>query len=58
MNIGLNAYHKHRQPSQEMQSIWALKEKLIEEILNKKPELIKEALEFQTPEQLEEILYK
>lgn len=57
MNIGLNAYHKHSQPSQEMKDIWALKEKLINEIMTKKPELTKEALEFKTPEQLEEILY-
>lgn len=58
MNIGLRAYHKHSQPSQEMKDIWALKEKLIKHILNKKPELTKDVLEFKTPEQLEAILYK
>lgn len=56
-NGGMNAYNKHGQPSQEMQDIWALKEKLINEIIKKKPKLTKDVLEFKTPEQLEEILY-
>ena len=57
-NGGMNAYNKHGQPSEEMLGIWALKEKLIKHILNKKPELTKDVLEFKTPEQLEAILYK
>lgn len=55
-NGGMNAYNKHGLPSKEMLDIWVLKEKLIAKILNKRKDLTKQDLEFQTPEQLQLIL--
>jgi len=52
---GLNAYHKHKEPSEEMLEIWSKKKELIKRILELKEV---ESLETKTPEELESILDK
>lgn len=57
-NGGMNAYHKHKEPSEEMKAIWKQKMDLIILILNKFNDIDRADLEFKTPEQLMEILDK
>jgi len=51
----MNAYNKHKEPSEEMKNIWRQKAILKEQIL-KFGKHDPEDLDYQTPERLQEIL--